>query len=117
MRDECRTKVEAMPRGERGDAMRKCMQEKREAAGGASAGQDRQATRERLKDIRKSCRDEMKDQRFTEAERKTAMQNCAAKKDPRYGKLLGCRSEAEGKKLERGSTDFRKFMRECNTRS
>ena len=118
-RDACRSQIDAKLRGtERRDAMQKCMQEKRGTAGGPGGGKmDRHAQREHVKEVRKACREELKTQRFTEEERKTAMQQCAAKKDPKLGKMLGCRQEAETKKLERGTPAFKTFMRECNTRA
>ncbi|OYU50356.1 MAG: hypothetical protein CFE31_02040 [Rhizobiales bacterium PAR1] len=118
-RDACRDQVDSKLRGtERRDAMQKCMQEKRGATGGPGGGKmDRHAQREHVKEVRNACRDELKTQRFTEEERKTAMQQCAAKKDPKLGKMLACRQEAETKKLERGTREFKTFMRECNTRA
>lgn len=118
-RDACHSQIDSKLRGsERREAMQKCMQEKRGTAGGPGGGKmDRHAQREHVKEIRNSCREELKTQRFTEEERKTAMQQCAAKKDPKLGKMLGCRQEAETKKLERGTREFKTFMRECNTRT
>ena len=129
-RMECRDKIDSKLRGpERREAMQKCMQEKGVAGQGRGAdGQgkakdradrraERHAMHEKHKEVRKACREELKNQRFTEDERKNAMQECAAKKDPQFGRMLGCRKEAEDKKLERGTKDFREFMRSCNTRT
>lgn len=120
---ECRTSTEAQRGPDRREAMRKCVEEKREAAGlNGGPGRRDQAQRgegskhERHANMR-ACRDELKDQRFTEAERRTAMQSCIAKKDPQMGKMMGCRSEAEGKKLEQKTREFRQFMRECRGRA
>lgn len=115
-RDACRSKVESTASGpERREAMRKCMQEARGTAG--SNRESREARREKARADMKACREQLKDQRFTEAERRGAMQTCMLEKDPSRAKAMTCRTEAENKKLERGSTEFRKFMRECNTRS
>ena len=114
-RDACRSKVESTASGpERREAMRKCMQEARGAAG--SNREDRQERRGKARADMEACREQLKDQRFTEAERRGAMQTCMLEKDPVRARAMTCRTEAENKKLERGSSDFRKFMRECNTR-
>jgi hypothetical protein len=118
-RDACRSQIDSKIRGsERRDAMQKCMQEKRGTAGGPGGDKmDHHARHAHMKDVRDACRAEMKDQRFTQDERKTAMQQCVAKKDPKLGKMLACRQEAEAKKLERGTRESRTFMRECNSRA
>lgn len=121
MRDiaqSCRSEVKADLRGqERREAMRKCVEEKREKAG-LNKREDRRAEREKRRETHKAnmkaCRDELKDQRFTEAERRTAMEGCVAKKDPAFGKHLECRKQADEKKLERGSKEFRQHMQACN---
>ncbi|MCA0406990.1 MAG: hypothetical protein LCH39_12660 [Proteobacteria bacterium] len=112
MRDECRDKMRDMKGEERRDGMRKCMSEARADRGHEGRGQHRA----KMKEVREACRAELKDQRFTEDERRKAMQDCAVKKDPSLAKMFACRDEAEAKKLERGSREMRSFMRECNTR-
>jgi hypothetical protein len=111
LRAECRDKSRDMKGAERREAMQKCMSEGRAEAG----MQTKRERRSHLKQIRESCRAELKDQRFTETERRTAMQDCAVKKDPSLAKSIACLKEAEGKKLERGSREFRSFLRACNT--
>lgn len=112
MREACRAKVDTNLRGsERRDAMRKCLDEARQ-----NAREARRAQRESRKEIRKSCREELKNQRFTEDERRTAIQECVAKKDPKFGKLLACRNEAQDKNLERRTPELRSFMRVCTSR-
>ena len=109
-REACRAEVNKDLRGpERREAMKKCMAEKREAR-----RPEREARRAKTRDDSKLCRDELKDQRFTEAERRTAMRDCMVKKDPARAKAAACTSEAEGKKLERRTKEFRDFMRQCN---
>lgn len=112
LRQECRDKARDMKGADRREAMHKCMAEGR-AAGGMENRHDRKA---KHKEIRDACRAELKDQRFTEDERRKAMQDCAVKKDPSLAKGFACRDEAQTKKLERGSREFRSFMRECHTR-
>lgn len=113
MREACRGKLDAQLRGaERRDAMKKCMIEQRQAARGPGADTERG----RAKDVRKACREELRNQRFTEDERKEAIQQCAAKSIPRLAKQLACRKEAEEKKLQRGDSAFRSHMRACMTR-
>lgn len=128
---ECRNEVTGERGSDRREAMRKCVETKREKAGlnggpgrrdqaerGEGRKEMRQETRkeERRAHIR-ACREELKDQRFTEAERRAAMQGCIAKRDPQMGKMLVCRNEAEGKKLEPKTREFRQFMRECRGRA
>jgi len=121
MRDiaqSCRSEVKADLKGqERREAMRKCVEEKREKAG-LNKREDRRAEREKRRESHKAnmkaCRDELKDQRFTEAERRTAMEGCLVKKDPSLSKGFECRKQADEKKLERGSKEFRQHMRACN---
>ena len=109
-RQACRADISKDLRGtERREAMQKCMLEKR---GGGRA--EREARRTKAREDSKTCRDELKEQRFTEAERRTAMQECMVKKDPARAKGAACRNEAETKKLERGTSAFRDFMRQCN---
>jgi hypothetical protein len=109
-RQACRADVKKdLSEQERREAMRKCMQEKR---GGGRV--DREARRAKVQADSKACRDEIKDQRLTEAERRTAMQQCMVKKEPSRAKAVSCRNEAETKKLERGTKEFRDFMRQCN---
>jgi hypothetical protein len=110
MREECREKSRDLRGSERRDSMQKCMSEGRAGMG----MQSRSERRESMKKVREACRAELKDQRFTEDERRKAMQDCAVKKDPSLAKGFKCRDEAEAKKLERGSREFRSFMRECH---
>lgn len=119
--EQCSNEVGNVRGPDRREAMRKCVEEKR-AAQGPDARPQRDAARdgERRKQARvhvMACRDELKDQRFTEAERRAAMQGCITKRDPQMGKMLACRNEAEDKKLEPRSTPFRQFMRECRQRA
>lgn len=118
LRDECRTKTADLKGPERREGMRKCMTEGRPAAiGGNAGGGMGRIGKERAKAVRDECRTELKDQRFTEAERRKAMEDCAIKKEPALAKPIACRREAEEKKLERGSEPFRSFMRGCITRN
>lgn len=112
MRRECRDKTRDMKGPERREAMHKCMSD-----GRAASGRDgRSERRAKHKEIHEACRAELKDQRFTEDERRKAMQDCAVKKDPSLAKVFACRDEAQTKKLERGSRELRSFMRECAAR-
>lgn len=114
IRKACRGEVKAELKGdERRDAMKKCVDEKRKAAG-LLTREERQARREKAREDMKACRNDLKDQRFTEAERRTAMQDCMVKKDPTRAKAFGCMNDAETKKLERGTKEFRDFVRQCN---
>ena len=112
LRDECRAKTGELRGPERREGMRKCMLDGRAAAG---LGPNH-IPRERLKAVRDQCRNELKDQRFTEAERRAAMEDCGVKKEPALAKPIACRREADAKKLERGTEPFRTFMRACVTR-
>ncbi len=106
-RHACGSEVSRDLRGtERREAMRKCMLDKR--------GPDREARRTKAREDSRACRDEIKDQRLTEAERRSAMQQCMVKKDPARARGMSCRTEAETKKLERGTREYRDFMRQCN---
>ena len=109
-RQACRTEAKDMRGPERREAMKKCMLEKR-----GDGRAERETRRTKAREDRKACRDEIKDQRLTEAERRGSMQQCMLKKDPSRAKAMTCRTEAETKKLERGTKEFRDFMRQCNT--
>ncbi|MGL5448215.1 MAG: hypothetical protein ACRDBL_12990, partial [Rhabdaerophilum sp.] len=105
--DACRAEIKSDLRGpERREAMRQCVEKKRESAG-LNRREDRRAERQarsgERQAIRQECRKEFAEQRLTEAERRDAIQGCVAKKDPRQAKMLECRKQAEDKKLERGS--------------
>lgn len=114
----CRAEMKDGVRGsDRREAMRQCVEKKRESAGlntRSDRKAERKSNREKSQNARKACRTELKDQRFTEAERRDAIQACLAKSDPRQAKMLECRKQAEEKKLERGSREFRQHMRACN---
>ncbi len=115
--DACRAEVSRDLRGQdRREAMRQCVEKKRESAG-LNRREDRRADREARKTERRAerqeCRKEFAEQRMTEKERRDAVEGCVAKKDPQFAKTLECRKQAEEKKLERGSREFRKAMREC----
>lgn len=115
--DACRAEIKSDLRGsERRGAMRQCVEKKRESAG-LNQRADRKADRETRRSERRAmvqdCRKDFAEQRLTEAERRDAVQGCLAKKDPRHAKMLECRKQAEDKKLERGSRDFRQHMRSC----
>jgi hypothetical protein len=119
--EQCRAEVGAQRGPDRREAMRKCVEEKREKAGLNSRTERRdqargEGRREERQSQMRACRDELKDQRFTEAERRAAMQQCIAKKDPALAAQMACRAEADSKKLEQGSREFRQFMRECRRR-
>lgn len=114
----CRAEIKSDLRGsERREAMRQCVEKKRESAG-LNRREDRRAEREthrsETRAVRQDCRKEFAEQRLTEAERRDAIQGCVAKKDPRQAKMLECRKQADEKKLERGSREFRQHMRACN---
>lgn len=115
--EACRTEIGTSVRGpERREAMRKCTEEKREKAG-LNQRNDRKAGREAKKEerqkARKACQDQTKDQRMTVAERRSAVQDCLAKSDPKAAKTNECRKEAQAKNLSRGSKEFRQHMRAC----
>lgn len=114
----CQGEIKADLKGQdRREAMRKCVEEKREKAGlntRSDRKEERAKRKETHKENMKSCRTELKDQRFNEAERKAAMEACITKKDPAYGNFLACRKQADDKKLEHGSKEFRQHMKACN---
>lgn len=121
-RDACRSQVGNDLRGEdRREAMRKCMTERRAAGAGpqlseAERGRIRElrgADRTSQKEARKACREGLKNQRLTEDERRTGIEECIAKDNPRFAKALACRREADSKKLEKRSGPYRDFMRSC----
>lgn len=116
--DACRAEIKSDLRGpERREAMRQCVEKKRESAG-LNRREDRRADRETRRGERRAmmqdCRKEFAEQRLTEAERRDAVQGCLAKKDPRFARMQECRKQAEDKKFERGSREFRQHMRSCN---
>lgn len=114
MRRECRDKIGSdLSRSERREKMRDCMREAR--GGGRGQGAMRGAQREKVQAARKECFDKLKDQRFTVDERRGEMQKCMLEKVPELAKSMTCRQEAENKKLERGTREFRQFMRQCIT--
>jgi hypothetical protein len=117
MREACRTEVSRDLRGpERREAMRQCVEKKRDSAG-LRGREDRRAERETRRTERRAqrqeCRKELSEQRLTEKERREQVQLCANKNDPQAMKTLECRKQVEDKKLERGSREFREAMREC----
>jgi hypothetical protein len=141
MRRECQDKIGSdVPRRERREKMRECMN----GAGGPGAGmgrgngmgpggmgpggtgsgdmgdgrQGRGAQRmqsQKVREARKACFDQLKDQRLTVDERRGEMQKCVLEKVPEHAKQMTCRQEAENKKLERRTREFRTFMRQCIT--
>jgi hypothetical protein len=116
--EACRAEIKSDLRGpERREAMRQCVEKKRDGAG-LNRREDRRADRETRRGERRAmfqdCRKEFAEQRLTEAERRDAIQGCLAKKDPRHARMLECRKQAEDKKFERGSREFRQHMRSCN---
>lgn len=113
LRDECRTKTADLTGSERREGMRKCMNEGRPAAMGGVG----KVSRERVRAVHDECRAELKDQRFTEDERRKAMEDCAIRKEPALAKPVACRREADEKKIERRSEAMRSFMRACMTRN
>ncbi|CAN1555709.1 hypothetical protein MCEMSEM23_02392 [Rhabdaerophilaceae bacterium] len=113
----CRADVGSIPAGDqRREAMRKCVEAKRESAG-LNQRADRQAERTKAQEERRAlmlaCRNEVKDQRLTESERRDQIQACVAKKDPAAAKALACNRAAESKNLQRGTEEFRQHMRAC----
>lgn len=119
-RDACRTQVDSAVRGqERREAMRKCVAEKRGAGPQlteAERGRNREmrgSDRKAMKETRDTCREGLKNQRLTEDERRTGIEDCVAKSNPRYAKALACRREADSKSLEKRSSPYRDFMRSC----
>lgn len=116
MRRECRDKIGSdLTRVERREKMRECMRGVRGGGQGQGQGMMRGAQREKMQAARKECFDKLKDQRFTVDERRGEMQKCMLEKMPELAKPMTCRQEAENKKLERGSQEFRQFMRQCMT--
>ena len=115
--EACRTEIGTTVRGsDRREAMRKCVEEKREKAGlnqRSDRRADRSSKRDDRQNARRACMDQTKDQRLTVEERRNAIQECVAKADPQQAKMLECRKEAEAKKLERRSREFRQHMRTC----
>lgn len=121
-REACRSQVGTDLRGaERREAMQKCMAEKRGAGAGPQLTEAernriremRGADRSAQKEARKACRETLKNQRLTEDERRTGIEDCIAKDNPRYAKMLACRREADSKNLEKRSGPYRDFMRSC----
>lgn len=121
-REACRNQVGSDLRGQdRRDAMRKCMAETRGAGTGPQLSEAertriremRGADRTAVKEARKTCREGLKNERLTEDERRTGIEDCVAKANPRYAKALACRREADSKKLEKRSGPYRDFMRSC----
>jgi hypothetical protein len=115
--EACRAEVSRDLRGpERREAMRQCVEKKRGSAG-IDRRENRRADRETRRTERRAqmqeCRREFAEQRLTEKERRDAVEGCLAKKDPHFARMLECRKQAEEKKLEHGSREFRKVMREC----
>jgi hypothetical protein len=113
----CRGEISAELRGsERREAMRQCVEKKREASG-FNQRHDRQAVREAAKEkrraIRSECRTQFAEQKLTEAERRNAIQACVAQKDPAQARQQACRKQATEKKLQSGSREFREEMRRC----
>lgn len=126
MRRECRDRIGTdLTRVERREKMRECMRAARGVGQGPGQGMMqgrgqgqgmmRGAQREKMQAARKECFDKLKDQRFTVDERRGEMQKCMLEKIPELAKPMTCRQEAENKKLERGSREFRQFMRQCIT--
>ncbi|HRE19707.1 MAG TPA: hypothetical protein PKW21_01555 [Rhabdaerophilum sp.] len=114
MRDECRSRIGSdLTRVQRREKMRECMRDAR--GGGQGQGMMRGAQREKMQAARKECFDKLKDQRFTVDERRGEMHKCMLEKMPELAKQMTCRKEAENKKLERGTREFRQFMRQCIT--
>jgi hypothetical protein len=120
MRQECAEKIgKDVARDERREKMRACMREARGAAPGMEGRREgREARREqrgKLHEARKACFDSLKDQRFTVAERRAEVEKCVVAKVPEHAKQVTCRQEAETRKLERRTREFRSFMRQCMT--
>lgn len=121
-REACRSQVGADLRGQdRRAAMQKCMAETRGAGAGPQLTEAertrireaRGADRSAQKEARKACRESLKNQRLTEDERRTGIEDCMAKDNPRFAKALACRREADTKKLEKRTGPYRDFMRSC----
>ncbi|MCA3632131.1 MAG: hypothetical protein INF16_05000 [Methylobacterium sp.] len=117
MMEACRAEISRDLRGpERRDAMRQCVEKKRESAG-LDRREDRRAGREARRSEHRAqmqeCRREFAEQKLTEKERRDAVEGCLAKKDPHFAKMVECRKQSEEKKLEHGSRAFRKAMRDC----
>ncbi|MCZ8183158.1 MAG: hypothetical protein O9322_09325 [Beijerinckiaceae bacterium] len=121
-REACRNQVGSDLRGQdRREAMRTCMAEKRGAGAGPQLSETernriremRGADRTAQKEARKTCREGLKNQRLTEDERRTGIEDCVAKANPRYARALACRREADSKNLEKRSGPYREFMRSC----
>jgi hypothetical protein len=113
----CRGEISDTLRGpERREAMRQCIEKKREAAG-LNRRTDRQADRESAKAkrraIRHKCRAQFAEQKLTEAERRNVIQSCVAQKDPVQARQQACRQQAEAKNLKPRTREFREHMRQC----
>lgn len=112
MREACRAEIKAELQGaERQEAMRKCIADKRAARREAAAPE-----RAKRREAMRTCRESLRNQRFTEDERREAILECVGKTDPQVAKMITCRKEAAEKKLERGTSEFRSAMRGCMTR-
>jgi hypothetical protein len=113
----CRGEISADLRGaDRREAMRQCVEKKREAAGlnrRADRRADRESAKAKRQSIRQECRTQFAEQKLTEAERRNAIQGCVAQKDPVQARQQACRQQAEAKKLEQGTREFRQHMRQC----
>lgn len=107
--ESCKTEMKADLKGrEARNAMRDCMHEKR-----SSMRETRMKEHEGHRAAMKTCRNEVKDQKLTEAERHDAIKTCIGKTDPKLAKMMGCRDEARAKDLKRHSSELRAFMQGC----
>lgn len=116
--EACRAEIRADLHGrERREAMRECIAKKREVGAAHPHGgrhEGRHGRHRAMQAVYQDCRKEFAEQRLTETERRDAIQGCMAKKDPHMARMLECRKQADEKKLERGSREFRRHMRACH---
>jgi len=104
-------KPKDLPRGERGKAMRGCMEGRNSAYKAVYERTDQR--REEMKQIRKDCRaTTAAGKTLSRDERRTAMQACIVAKRPELAKPYACADQARQKGLKAG-TERRQFMREC----
>jgi hypothetical protein len=71
-----------------------------------------EARRAEMKQVRDTCRDEVKARNIKGTERRDAMKSCIIAKKPDMAKPIACAEEARAKGMNRGP-ERRDFMRTC----
>jgi hypothetical protein len=103
-------KPKTLAKGERGPAMRRCMEARNPAyrEGFARAAQ----RRGEIKQVRDACREEIRGKRLARDQRREAMKTCILAKKPELAKPMACAEQARSRNLAAG-TERREFMRAC----